>query len=45
MVGGKNLRDNTVTGVTPLPDIDEQVDPSCDGVDSIVTISMNGVPN
>lgn len=29
----KNLRDNTVTGVTPLPDIDEQVDPSCDGVD------------
>ena len=29
----KNLRDNTVTGVTPLPDIDEEVDPSCDGVD------------
>jgi len=29
----KNLRDNTVTGVTPLPDTDEQVDPSCDGVD------------
>ena len=29
----KNLRDNTVTGVTPIPDVDEQVDPSCDGVD------------
>jgi hypothetical protein len=29
----KNLRDNTVTGVTPLPDIDEEVDSSCDGVD------------
>ena len=29
----KNLRDNTATGVTPLPDIDETVDPSCDGVD------------
>ena len=29
----KNLRDNTVTGVTPIPDIDEAVDPSCDGVD------------
>ena len=29
----KNLRDNTVTGVTPIPDIDEEVDPSCDGVD------------
>lgn len=29
----KNLRDNTVTGVTPLPDLDEDVDPSCDGVD------------
>ena len=29
----KNLRDNTVTGVTPLPDIDEDVDSSCDGVD------------
>ena len=29
----KNLRDNTVTGVTPLPDVDEEVDPSCDGVD------------
>jgi len=29
----KNLRDNTATGVTPLPDIDEEVDPSCDGVD------------
>ncbi|MFL2956286.1 MAG: M14 family zinc carboxypeptidase [Candidatus Thalassarchaeaceae archaeon] len=29
----KNLRDNTVTGVTPIPDIDEEPDPSCDGVD------------
>lgn len=29
----KNLRDNTVTGVTPIPDLDEEVDPSCDGVD------------
>ena len=29
----KNLRDNTVTGVTPAPDLDEDVDPSCDGVD------------
>lgn len=29
----KNLRDNTVTGVTPIPDPDEAVDPSCDGVD------------
>ena len=29
----KNLRDNTATGVTPLPDIDEEVDSSCDGVD------------
>jgi len=29
----KNLRDNTVTGVTPLPDIDEEVDEGCDGVD------------
>ena len=29
----KNLRDNTVTGVTPIPDTDEEVDPSCDGVD------------
>lgn len=29
----KNLRDNTVTGVTPIPDLDEDVDPSCDGVD------------
>jgi len=29
----KNLRDNTHTGVTPIPDIDEEVDPSCDGVD------------
>ena len=27
----KNLRDNTVTGVTPLPDIDEEVDEGCDG--------------
>lgn len=29
----KNLRDNTYTGVTPIPDIDEDVDSSCDGVD------------
>jgi hypothetical protein len=29
----KNLRDNTVTGITPLPDLDEEVDESCDGVD------------
>lgn len=29
----KNLRDNTVTGVTPIPDIDEEVDEGCDGVD------------
>ena len=29
----KNLRDNTHTGITPIPDIDEEVDPSCDGVD------------
>ncbi len=29
----KNLRDNTVTGITPIPDLDEEVDPSCDGVD------------
>ena len=29
----KNLRDNTVTGITPLPDIDEEVDSTCDGVD------------
>jgi len=29
----KNLRDNTVTGVTPIPDVDEQVDEGCDGVD------------
>ncbi|MBT4066003.1 MAG: hypothetical protein HOE76_02130 [Euryarchaeota archaeon] len=29
----KNLRDNTVTGVTPIPDPDEAVDPACDGVD------------
>ncbi len=29
----KNLRDNTVTGVTPLPDLDESVDEGCDGVD------------
>ena len=25
--------DLTVTGLTPIPDIDEEVDPSCDGVD------------
>jgi len=29
----KNLRDNTVTGVTPIPDVDESVDEGCDGVD------------
>ena len=29
----KNLRDNTHTGVTPIPDVDESVDPGCDGVD------------
>ena len=29
----KNLRDNTVTGVTPLPDLNEEVDQDCDGVD------------
>jgi len=29
----KNLRDNTVTGITPIPDIDEEVDEGCDGVD------------
>ncbi len=29
----KNLRDNTVTGFTPLPDPDEEVDEGCDGVD------------
>jgi len=29
----KNLRDNTVTGVTPIPDLDEAVDEGCDGVD------------
>ena len=29
----KNLRDNTVTGVTPIPDLDEEVDEGCDGVD------------
>jgi len=29
----KNLRDNTFTGVTPLPDVDEEVDEGCDGVD------------
>ncbi|MDP7000701.1 MAG: M14 family zinc carboxypeptidase [Candidatus Poseidoniaceae archaeon] len=29
----KNLRDNTVTGVSPIPDTDESVDEGCDGVD------------
>ena len=29
----KNLRDNTFTGVTPIPDLNEQVDEDCDGVD------------
>ena len=28
----KNLRDNTVTGVTPIPDLDESVAEGCDGV-------------
>ena len=27
------MRDNTFTGVTPLPDLQEQVDEDCDGVD------------
>ncbi len=29
----KNLRDNGVEGVTPLPDTQENIDESCDGVD------------
>ena len=29
----KNLRDNTFTGVTPIPDLNEVVDEDCDGVD------------
>lgn len=29
----KNLRDNTVTGITPIPDLGEEVDEGCDGVD------------
>ena len=29
----KNLRDNEYSGVTPLPDLDEEVDEACDGVD------------
>jgi len=29
----KNLRDNTATGITPIPDTDEEVDEGCDGVD------------
>lgn len=29
----KNLRDNTATGVTPIPDLQEEVDEDCDGVD------------
>ena len=29
----KNLRDNTLTGLTPIPDVDEDVDEGCDGVD------------
>ncbi len=29
----KNLRDNTITGFTPIPDTDESVDEGCDGVD------------
>jgi hypothetical protein len=29
----KNLRDNTLTGITPLPDLQEEVDEDCDGVD------------
>ena len=27
------IRDSTHTGVTPIPDVDESVDPGCDGVD------------
>ena len=29
----KNLRDNTYTGVTPIPNTNEQVNEGCDGVD------------
>jgi hypothetical protein len=29
----KNLRDNTFTGITPIPDVDEEVNEGCDGVD------------
>lgn len=29
----KNLRDNGVEGVTPIPDLQEDIDESCDGVD------------
>ncbi|MDP6869535.1 MAG: M14 family zinc carboxypeptidase [Candidatus Poseidoniaceae archaeon] len=29
----KNLRDNTFTGSTPFPDLGEEVDEDCDGVD------------
>ena len=29
----KNLRDNTITGITPIPDTDEEVNEECDGVD------------
>ena len=29
----KNLRDNEYSGVTPIPDLDEDVDEACDGVD------------
>ena len=29
----KNLRDNTATGFTPIPDLQEEVDEDCDGVD------------
>ena len=29
----KNLRDNTFTGVTPIPNTNEQVNEGCDGVD------------
>ena len=38
----KNLRDNNVTGVTPIPDIDEEVDEGCDGVDLNRNFNLNG---
>ena len=38
----KNLRDNTFTGVTPLPDLNEQVDEDCDGVDLNRNYQLDG---